>query len=166
MTRRSPFHAKPRGAIMRAAIGYHGIDARSGCSFDFTVSGRGTFPDDMLRYDGVTSATKPPVVLTERGLREYDITGAGRCTPERWRSFGWSVHDNIIEKVADAGPDIEFESHGSIVLARPKTPAGEDWFAAQVATQQWFGDAHVIEPRYVEDIAFGAREAGLKVVLS
>jgi hypothetical protein len=52
------------------------------------------FPRDMLRYD---DARDPPTGLMDDGKREVRIHDAGGCTPERWRSFGWSVHDDIEE---------------------------------------------------------------------
>lgn len=85
---------RPRGAIPRATIGYYGERARPGCTLRYTVSGRGVFPRDMLRYD---DARDPPTGLMDDGKREVRIHDAGGCTPERWRSFGWSVHDDIEE---------------------------------------------------------------------
>ena len=96
---------KPRGTIQRDAISYNGLRVHNGCLFTYTVSGRGRFPDDMLRYDvamafGVTEVDISAVKLSFwNETREVKIIGKG-CTPERWRSFGWSVHDDIVE-VAD-----------------------------------------------------------------
>lgn len=86
---------RPRGIILRETIGYHGEIARPGCRLNFTVSGRGTFPEDMLRYDGAELLSS---VETEgRDRREVRIRKAERVTPERWRSFGWTVHEDIEE---------------------------------------------------------------------
>ncbi len=67
----------------------------------YTVSGRGTFPEDMLRYDNASFAATEDKDISEWGPHErkprrVNIIGLG-CTPERWRSFGWTVHDPIVE---------------------------------------------------------------------
>jgi hypothetical protein len=59
--------------------------------------------------------------------------------------------------------DIRVENHGSIVLLRPLTERAEEWIEAQVAYEQTWGKAIVVEPRYVEDIVNGARKDGLEV---
>jgi len=59
----------------------------------YTVSGRGRFPEDMLRYDTATALT-PIDESTER--REIEVRAHG-CTPARWSSFGWSVHSDVKE---------------------------------------------------------------------
>lgn len=86
---------RPRGIILRETIGYNGETARPGCELRFTVSGRGQFPDDMLRYDSATALA--PAEMEGRDRREVRIVHAGRVTPERWRSFGWTVHEDIEE---------------------------------------------------------------------
>ena len=89
---------KPMGPIPRDLIDYHGLWSREGCELTYTVSGRGTFPVDMLRYD--SASVLSPVETEGRAQREVRIVHANRCTPERWRSFGWSVHDDIVERAA------------------------------------------------------------------
>lgn len=60
--------------------------------------------------------------------------------------------------------DIAIQNHGSIVLLRPCTPAGDAWLDEHLAEdrQRW-GAATVCEPRYVRDIVDGARDDGLVV---
>jgi hypothetical protein len=92
------FIMKPRGIIETKSVAYTGERARKGCFFKYSVSGRGRFPDDMLRYDGVT-VDVAFASLVEEGIRELRtimVTGRG-CTPARWSSFGWSVHPEISE---------------------------------------------------------------------
>ncbi len=50
-------------------------------------------------------------------------------------------------------PDFLVENHGSIFLLRPRTPR---------ARQTW-GDATIVEHRYIRDVVAGARTAGLVV---
>jgi hypothetical protein len=104
---------KARGKISRQSIDYLGERARSGCVLRYSVSGRGGFPVDMLRYDRVgdfdydrfsgtcegvegdlTAQSSPENV---REVRTVTIAFAHGCTPARWSSFGWSVHDNVEE---------------------------------------------------------------------
>jgi hypothetical protein len=60
--------------------------------------------------------------------------------------------------------DIRFDNHGSIWLANPLTEAGRDWMSEHLPDDaQTWGEAVVIEPRYVADIAQGARDDGLEV---
>ena len=61
--------------------------------------------------------------------------------------------------------DVAFEDHGSIWLARPYTPAADDWIAEHIpGDAQFLGGALVIEPRYVPDIVQGMQGDGLTVV--
>lgn len=60
--------------------------------------------------------------------------------------------------------DAELENHGSIFLLRPVSEHGRDWIRDNIGDEaQYFGRAVVIEPRYVESIVHGIREAGLAV---
>jgi hypothetical protein len=63
--------------------------------------------------------------------------------------------------------DIAFENHGSIVLIRGLSEAGQAWLDETVGDDetQYFGNSIVAEPRYVEAIMHGAIEAGLAVRL-
>lgn len=60
-------------------------------------------------------------------------------------------------------PDIRFENHGTIWLARHLTDAGQRWLLEHVAFEQHWGDAGVIEHRYVQPIVEGAHNDGLNV---
>lgn len=115
---------KPRGALPGAHrdAGY-GIQAREGCEFAFTVSGRGRFPDDMLRYDGAqllspVEAEQPEIPRAP--ARAVRIVHAHRCTPARWSSFGWSVHDDIVERAIEShkgskGFWVTFSNEGGVL---------------------------------------------------
>jgi hypothetical protein len=50
----------------------------------------------------------------------------------------------------------DVENHGSIVLVRPLTPDVTNWLVDHTADDaQWFGNALVVEPRYVEALVEG-----------
>lgn len=63
----------------------------------FTVTGKGRFPLDMLRYDGVyPSRPEDVAALTQEGQRTVRLTLLASvkdgCEPSgRWASFGWPV---------------------------------------------------------------------------
>jgi hypothetical protein len=66
----------------------------------FTVTGRGKFPLDMLRYDRCYPATEPDVGVIEwsswprkREHFKVDLVkpDGGEPTVARWDSFGWKV---------------------------------------------------------------------------
>jgi hypothetical protein len=60
--------------------------------------------------------------------------------------------------------DARFENHGSIWLCRLLTEPAHDWVASNVSDEaQWYGEALVVEPRYVETIVTGMRLDGLTV---
>lgn len=59
--------------------------------------------------------------------------------------------------------DLLVEDHGSIVLLRPASESGQEWIDENVAVEQVLGNAVAVEPRYVEAILDGARDAGLRV---
>lgn len=61
--------------------------------------------------------------------------------------------------------DIAFENHGSIVLIRGLSEAGQAWLDKNVGDDetQYFGSAIAAEPRYVESIMHGAVNAGLVI---
>ena len=62
--------------------------------------------------------------------------------------------------------DFAIENHGTIYLLRPLTEAAEAWVDEHIPDDaQIFGDAIVVEHRYIEAIAFGAQEDGLEVSL-
>jgi len=59
-------------------------------------------------------------------------------------------------------PDAMLENHGSITLLRPFTLKARHWCAEHLPddAQHW-GEATVIEARYVKDIALGMLAEGL-----
>jgi hypothetical protein len=61
--------------------------------------------------------------------------------------------------------DIAFENHGSIVLIRGLSEAGQAWLDENVGDDetQYFGNAIAAEPRYCSAIMEGAIEAGMAV---
>lgn len=80
--------------------------------YGYEVTGGGTFPVDMLRYDccwpagqdDVTSAFTPlrlSLLSNEPPVRRT-VTIRGLCLPTegRWRSFGWKP-DKITHKTVD-----------------------------------------------------------------
>ncbi len=65
-------------------------------------------------------------------------------------------------------PDIRITSHGSVALAHPVTPAGEEFLLTRVESEgwQWMGNALAVEPRYVEGLIGFAEEEGISIVFS
>lgn len=69
----------------------------------FTVSGNSRFPMDMLRYDKCWPAdtTSALGILRTAAEDEYETftfvmhTWSVGITPDRWRSFGWTVTDQV-----------------------------------------------------------------------
>lgn len=60
--------------------------------------------------------------------------------------------------------DIRIENHGSIVLIRPVSDAGQEWLDNNIGDDaQMFGTAIAAEPRYVQAIIEGAECDGLTV---
>lgn len=82
--------------IHTSDIGYTGTTALYKCELAYTVSGMGRFPLDMLRYDEARIAPNYEQFVDMRDGRSIAIVG-NRCTPERWRSFGWTVHPIVRE---------------------------------------------------------------------
>jgi hypothetical protein len=80
-------------------------------SCEFTVTGHGSLPLDMLRYDRATPLTQEDVkensyVLdTPAQIRLIRFTqGKGNNygdmpTVDRWKSFGWTVSDIVWRKL-------------------------------------------------------------------
>lgn len=71
-------------------------------TYTFTVTGKGLFPFDMLRYDRCTPKTEADsrvIEDTTRRARTPDarlpkrvtLVGAQAPTEGRWHSFGWTV---------------------------------------------------------------------------
>jgi hypothetical protein len=64
--------------------------------YEYTVTGAGRFPTDMLRHDGAWPATgedsnKIDYDLRARERRSIRLYSYRRPTIERWNSFQWSV---------------------------------------------------------------------------
>lgn len=67
----------------------------------FTVTGRGPFPFDMLRYDSCYPAHVEDAVAMDytsepsslQGLRSVTLESAIASSPtiQRWESFGWCI---------------------------------------------------------------------------
>jgi hypothetical protein len=61
-------------------------------------------------------------------------------------------------------PDLRTENHGSLFLVRPVTQTGVEWLGRTAPDDaQYFGNALVVEPRYVAGVVAAAQEAGLEV---
>ena len=55
----------------------------------------------------------------------------------------------------------DVENHGSIVLVRPLTADVRAWLVEHTDEEaQWFGNALVVEPRYVEPLVAALIEEG------
>jgi len=62
-------------------------------------------------------------------------------------------------------PDFVCEYHISLFLLRPLSPAACDWIADNLPLNRLtWGNATVIEPRYVWPIILGIQDSGLSVV--
>jgi len=60
--------------------------------------------------------------------------------------------------------DVYVENHGSIFLVRPVSNSACDWLTENVSEEsQYFGNALVVEHRYIEALIHGLQEAGLIV---
>lgn len=59
--------------------------------------------------------------------------------------------------------DVVIVNHGSICLLRPNNKASRGWIDQKVCWEQSWGDAIVVEPRYVPDIVLGLVRDGFKV---
>ena len=62
------------------------------------------------------------------------------------------------------GPDFRCENHGSLFLLFPLTPSARFWIEGHLPEDaQWFGNAVVVEHRYIWTILDGIQDAGLAV---
>jgi hypothetical protein len=62
--------------------------------------------------------------------------------------------------------DVLIEDHGTIVLLRPVSSDAFAWQRNKLASDaQYFGNAAVVEPRYVGEILDGMKRDGLAVRL-
>jgi hypothetical protein len=64
-------------------------------------------------------------------------------------------------------PDLQFVSHGSVVLLSTGTDEGAAWVEENVGAEswQWLGDSIACEPRMVGAVIEGALDGGLTVSL-
>ena len=76
-----------------------------------------------------------------------------------------SSHDSFVASGSSpTRSDFICENHGSIFLLRPVSPASFDWIESHLPSDRTtFGNAVVIEPRYVGTILHGLQEDGLVV---
>jgi hypothetical protein len=62
-------------------------------------------------------------------------------------------------------PDLEIQNEGTLFLVHPRTDTGARWIGENVQEDaQFFGQALVVEHRYISDLVSGAQDDGLRVV--
>lgn len=75
---------------------------------EFSVTGTFQFPVDMLRYDAcfpadetqsayIESTRHAPALPVTVRLARYTRRDMAPVTPDRWKSFGWTVLDGSFE---------------------------------------------------------------------
>jgi hypothetical protein len=75
-----------------------------------------------------------------------------------------SHNDSFVASGNSPTPDFLCENHGSIFLLRPISPAGFAWIEEHLPPDRiTFGNAVVVEPRYVWAILVGLQDDGLVV---
>jgi hypothetical protein len=75
-----------------------------------------------------------------------------------------SHNDSFVASGSSPTPDFLCENHGSIFLLRPISPAAFAWIEEHLPSDRLtFGNAVVIEPRYVWAILVGLQDDGLVV---
>ena len=63
---------------------------------------------------------------------------------------------------SEAEPDFRCENHGSLFLLFPLTQPAHSWIEEHLPEDaQWFGNAVVVEHRYIWSILDGIQDAGL-----
>lgn len=81
-------------------------DSRPANIYEYEVTGRGSFPADMLRWDQAWPA-RTEDALAIAGLRreERTVRLISHCNPStgRWASFGWPV----VDQYEDLGPVVD-----------------------------------------------------------
>jgi hypothetical protein len=60
-------------------------------------------------------------------------------------------------------PDFIVQDHGSVVLVHPQNQAAKDWIKENVDDPQYFGEALVVEPRYLDNLTLGIVRDGLEL---
>jgi hypothetical protein len=75
-----------------------------------------------------------------------------------------SSHNDTFAASGSSPTDFICENHGSIFLLRPVSPAASAWVEEHLPPDRLtFGNAAVVEPRYVWAILSGLQEDGLVV---
>ncbi len=75
-----------------------------------------------------------------------------------------SHNDSFVASGSSPTVDFLCENHGSIFLLRPVSPASFDWIESHLPSDRiTFGNAVVVEPRYVWAILVGLQDDGLVV---
>jgi hypothetical protein len=75
-----------------------------------------------------------------------------------------SHNDSFAASGSSPTPDFLCENHGSVFLLRPVSPAAFDWIEKHLPSDRSnYGNAVVIEPRYVWAILAGLQDNGLAV---
>lgn len=73
-----------------------------------------------------------------------------------------SHNDSFVSSGSSPTVDFLCENHGSIFLLHPVSPASFDWIESHLPSDRsTFGNAVVVEPRYVWAILAGLQEDGL-----
>ena len=63
-----------------------------------------------------------------------------------------------------SSPDVLVSNEGTLFLFCPLTPQAKEWISGNVqAGATWFGNALVVEHRYVWGLAQGMKDAGLRL---
>ena len=72
--------------------------------------------------------------------------------------------DSFVASGSSPTPDFLCENHGSIFLLRPVSPASFDWIESHLPSDRTtFGNAVVVEQRYVWAILAGLQDDGLVI---
>jgi hypothetical protein len=70
--------------------------------------------------------------------------------------------DSFVSSGSSPTADFIVENHGSIFLLRPLTPAAHSWIESNLPEDRLtFGNAVVVEHRYIAEIVRGAQTDGL-----
>ena len=61
--------------------------------------------------------------------------------------------------------DLHVDNQGSVVMLRPVSPRAQSWIHEHVDVPEWawMGPRFAVEPRLVDDLLNGARDAGLTI---
>ena len=75
-----------------------------------------------------------------------------------------SHNDSFVASGSSPTPDFLCENHGSVFLLRPVSPASFDWIESHLPSDRiTFGNAVVVEQRYVWAILAGLQDDGLVI---